>query len=134
MIPLVRAITQDLVKLSREVVDRHERVEHLKSGREISSGDPYHDELVQIEEELAKDRKRLSEYVEELRQLGVEPKCAVDGIVDFPAMLDGELAYLCWKLGEPELLYWHTLDAGFSGHQPLTAATVAEGSDTDVCS
>ncbi len=33
--------------------------------------------------------------------------------------MDGRLVYLCWKLGEPEVLYWHELDAGFAGRQPL---------------
>lgn len=134
MLPLVRVITRDLVQLSQEVVDRHERVEHLKAGREVLVGDPYHDELAQIEEELAKDRKRLNEYVEELRQLGVEPTSGVEGIVDFLAILDGELVCLCWKLGEPELMYWHPVNGGFSARQPLATAAVSQGADMDSCS
>jgi hypothetical protein len=129
MLPLVRAITRDLVRLSREVVERHQRVEHLKAGRSITSGDPYDEELAQIEEELAKDRKRLHEYVQELRQLGVEPKSGVDGIVDFPAILDGERVYLCWKYGEREILYWHSLAGGFLARQPLAAATATAVAD-----
>ena len=127
MLPLVRAIARDLVRLSREVVERHQRVEHLKAGRSITMGDPYDEELAQIDDELTKDRQRLHEYVEELRQLGVEPKHAVEGIVDFPAMLDGELVYLCWKYGESEIRYWHSLDGGFATRQPLRAAAVAGG-------
>ncbi len=135
MLPLVRAITHDLVELSRDVIDRHERVEHLKAGREILPGDPYHDELAQIEDELAKERKRLHEYVEELRQLGVEPKSGVEGIIDFPAVLDGELVYLCWKLGEVEVMFWHGVDAGFTDRQPLTVAAAAgEADSTESCS
>ena len=135
MLPLVRAITQDLVELSRDVIDRHERIEHLKAGREILPGDPYHDELAQIEDELAKERKRLHEYVEELRQLGVEPKSGVEGIIDFPAVLDGELVYLCWKLGEAEVMFWHGMDAGFADRQPLTVAAAAgEADSADSCS
>lgn len=134
MLPLVRAITRDLMEKSREVIERHERVEHLKAGREILPGDPYHEELAQIEDELAKDRQRLNEYVQELQQLGIDPKSGVEGIVDFPAVLDGELIFLCWKLGEPEILYWHALDAGFAGRQPLATATVADGQDTGGCS
>jgi hypothetical protein len=129
MLPLVRAITHDLVELSREVVERHERVEHLKAGRDILAGDPYHDELAQIEDELAKDRIRLNEFVEELRQLGVDPKSGVEGIVDFPCILDGELVYLCWQLDEAEVTYWHTVDAGFAGRQPLESAMLGRGTD-----
>jgi hypothetical protein len=131
MLPLVQAITRDLVRLSREVVERHQRVEHLKAGRNITSGDPYDEELAQIDEELTKDRERLHEYVQELRQLGVEPKSGIDGIVDFPAMLDGELVYLCWKYGEPEITSWHSIDGGFAARQPLPAGAVAEGSQPE---
>jgi hypothetical protein len=67
----------------------------------------------------------LQEYVEELRHLGVEPKGAVEGLVDFPCQIDGRIVLLCWKLGEPEVLYWHDLDTGFAGRQPLTAGAMS---------
>jgi hypothetical protein len=127
VLPLVKAITTDLVQLSREVIERRERLALLSSGRKKSK-DPYSEELAQIEEELEKDTERLYAYVEELRKLGVEPKNGPEGLVDFPAMMDGRLVFLCWKLGEPEVLHWHELDAGFRGRQSLTADSVAEGS------
>lgn len=126
-LPLVRAIAADLSQLSREVIDRRERLAHLRGGRELKSYGPYSEELAQVEEELARDGQRLQEYVEELRQLGVEPKNGPEGLVDFPGEMDGRLVWLCWKLGEPEVLYWHELEAGFSGRQPLVAGSVAEG-------
>ena len=124
-LPLVRAIVDDLVSLSRHVNDRRERVQLLRGDRHPEQDDPYSEELAQIEEELDKDGCQLQEYVRELSDLGIELKNGVDGIVDFPSMLDGELVYLCWKLGEPEVLHWHPLDAGFRGRQPLTADSVA---------
>ncbi len=127
-LPLVRAIVSDLVHLARDVVERRQRVSALTAGRPRDAQDLYHQELAQIEEELEKDSRQLEEYVEELRQLGVEPKSATDGLVDFPAVLDGRAIYLCWKLGEPEVLFWHDLDAGFRGRQPL-AAEVGAGED-----
>jgi hypothetical protein len=78
-----------------------------------------------MEADLERDTLRLQGYVEELRDLGVEPKGAIEGLVDFPAQIDGRLVYLCWKLGEPEVLYWHEIDAGFAGRQPLTAGSVS---------
>lgn len=126
-LPLVRAITADVVKLSQDMVDRRQRLDYLKSGRHMASGDPYDEELAQIEEELGKDSLKLQGYVEELRQLGVEPKTLTEGLVDFPAMMEGRLVYLCWKHGEPEVQYWHELDAGFAGRQPLAVAVGDEG-------
>ena len=122
-LPLVRAIASDLAQLSRDVIERRERLSTLLAGRERGSRDLYGEELAHVEAELEKDSERLQEYVEELRDLGVDPKNGPEGLVDFPAMLDGKPVYLCWKLGEPEVLFWHDLDAGFRGRQPLTAGS-----------
>jgi hypothetical protein len=122
-LPLVRAITADLAQLSRDVIERRERLSTLLAGRERGARDLYGEELAHVESELEKDSERLQEYVEELRDLGVDPKNGPEGLVDFPAMLDGRPVYLCWKLGEPEVLFWHDLDAGFRGRQPLTAGS-----------
>ena len=128
-LPLVRAIASDLAALARDVVDRRERLAILQAGRGRDSADLYSEELAQIEEELEKDGKQLQEYVDELRQIGVEPKNGPEGLVDFPAMMDSRPAWLCWKLGEPEVLFWHDLEAGFAGRQPLTADSASHGDD-----
>ena len=65
---------KDLAELSRDVIDRRDRLAHLLAGRNGQTTDVYSEELVQIEEELEKDGRRLREYVEELTKLGVEPK------------------------------------------------------------
>ncbi len=126
-LPLVRAITSDLVGLSLDVVDRRQRLSQLTAGRNLQSGDPYDEELAQIAEELQKDETRVREYVDELKELGVEPKGLTEGLVDFPSMMDGRLVYLCWKLGEEEVAYWHERDAGFAGRQPLLAESAVDG-------
>ena len=110
MLPLVRAIVKDLADLSREVIERRERLAPSAfAGATVNRPTCIGEELVQIEEELEKDGQRLQEYVEELRHLGVEPKNGPEGLVDFPTLVDGREAYLCWKLGEPEVLFWHEL-------------------------
>lgn len=118
-LPLVRQIARDLVELSQAMEDRRQRLAHLTSGRDMSSGNPYDDELALVESDLAQDAKRLRSYAEELRQLGVELKSPIEGLVDFPAIIDGELAYLCWKYNEPEIQFWHTINAGFAGRRPI---------------
>ena len=124
-LPLVRAIVSDLAELSCEVIERRRRLSLLLDGRAADSSDPYREELVQIAEESEKDSRRLREYVQELWDLGVEPTSGPEGLVDFPAVVDGRKVYLCWKLGEPEVLYWHEMDAGFRERQPLTESSLA---------
>ncbi|MCL6504257.1 MAG: DUF2203 domain-containing protein [Pirellulales bacterium] len=132
-LPLVRAIAGDLAELARDVIARRERVKAILAMRERMgdrrSSELYDEEVALVEEELERDIRRLQEYVEELRELGVEPKGATEGLVDFPAMMDGRPVYLCWKVGEPEVLYWHEIDAGFPGRQPLYADSGVAGSD-----
>ena len=123
-LPLVRAIATDLSNLAREIVERRERLAFLMNGRNPDALDPYRSELAQIEEELEKDSQRLQDYVRELAELGVEAKGGVEGLVDFPSLMDGRLVYLCWKLGEPEVIYWHEIESGFLGRQPLVAGSV----------
>ena len=125
-LPLVRAIVTDLAKLSKDVMERRQRLSHIATDRTFSSGDPYDDELAEIERDLEADTAKLQEYVRELQDLGVEPKGAIDGLADFPCVMDGRLVFLCWKIGEREILHWHELDGGFSGRQSLTVDSIAD--------
>jgi hypothetical protein len=131
MLPLVRAIVADLASLSRDVNERRRRLSFLLAGRNPNDHDLYHEELVQVERELEKDTRRLHDFREELRALGVDSEHGPDGFVDFPAFSDGHKISLCWKLGEEELLFWHEPDAGCTKRHFLTADSVAGGmSDT----
>jgi hypothetical protein len=127
MLPLVKAITVDLVELSREVIERRERLALLTGGRDIEGTDPYSQELAQVQQEIRWDIEKLNGFVAELRELGVEPKNAAEGIVDFPSELDGRLIYLCWKHGEAEVLYWHEVEGGFDGRQAIFAEVGFDG-------
>lgn len=71
-------------------------------------------------------RRRAEELVAEINRLharildlGCELKGIEQGLIDFPAERDGRTVYLCWRLGEPGIAWWHELDAGFAGRQPL---------------
>jgi hypothetical protein len=56
----------------------------------------------------------------ELDSMGVQIKDYDRGLIDFPAMRDGKIVLLCWQLGEnEEVEWWHDLEAGFAGRQPL---------------
>jgi hypothetical protein len=57
--------------------------------------------------------------LEKIQEMGVLVKDLERGLCDFPFMRDGIMVYLCWKLGEPEIQWWHALDTGFAGRQPL---------------
>jgi hypothetical protein len=60
--------------------------------------------------------RRLLETVE---RSGIVLRDIDRGLVDFPALLDGREIYLCWELGEDEVAYWHELEGGYGGREPL---------------
>ncbi len=62
----------------------------------------------------AQIRRRL----EEATALGLEVR-RVDGLVDFPGWMDGQLVYLCWKYGETEVTHYHPTSEGFMGRRAL---------------
>ena len=61
----------------------------------------------------------LNERLERLNGWGVELKGIEEGLIDFPSERDGRTVYLCWRLGEERIEWWHELDTGFAGRQPL---------------
>ncbi|MEX2587939.1 MAG: DUF2203 domain-containing protein [Actinomycetota bacterium] len=50
---------------------------------------------------------------------GILVKSLYEGLVDFPAEMDGKQILLCWKEGEHEVAFWHTLEDGYPGRRPL---------------
>ena len=54
-----------------------------------------------------------------IEQAGIVLRDIDRGLVDFPALIDGREVYLCWELGEDEIAYWHDLDSGYRGREPL---------------
>jgi len=63
--------------------------------------------------------EELNKLVTELNEIGCELKGVEEGLVDFPSQREGRTVYLCWKLGEERIEWWHELDTGFAGRQPL---------------
>ncbi len=120
MLPLVRSIVKDISELAHSLRDRHERLNRLQQGG-VGKGVITESQLE--EEQAAWDREsdRLKECVTELTQLGLEIKDPYSGLVDFPCRQENREVYLCWKLGEEKVGWWHEVDAGFAGRKPLNS-------------
>lgn len=64
--------------------------------------------------------QRLDHLVREIYATGAILKDINSGLVDFLALHQGREVYLCWKSGEDQIEFWHEIDAGFTGRQPLS--------------
>ena len=120
-LPLIRAIVRDITELAHDLRERHERLGRVRANDRFSLSDAHQEEIAQAQAEFERGQERMQEYERELRQLGVELKEYLTGLIDFPCWMNGREVYLCWRQGEPDVGHWHEVEAGFAGRQKLMA-------------
>ncbi len=121
-LPLVRRIVGDIVASHRQLLQKVEEYRSLRS-----EGDESMEGRRELELELQELTDRVNDYLGELERLGVVFKGFEEGLVDFYAILDGRPVFLCWKLDEESIEWWHELEAGYAGRQRLPAQLSGTG-------
>ena len=106
---LVRRVVSDIVQ-TRENASR------LQTQLESSSGK----EQKQVQQDLDLAVDKLHTYLDELTEIGCELKDFSVGLVDFIGRHQGRDIYLCWKLGEERVAYFHEINSGFAGRMPVS--------------
>jgi hypothetical protein len=113
-----RALLPQIRDWLRELADRRERlaqhdqaVAHLMKSGEDRGGATVNNCL----RELAAIKAILREF--DTREIQI--KDLDRGLIDFPALREGREVFLCWELGENDIEYWHDLDTGYAGREPL---------------
>jgi hypothetical protein len=110
-LPLVSRIVSDIVKVHKEATGLQGQLERMAS--QSKNRPP-------VEKQLETTLERLHGLVDELGEVGCEVKDFQIGLVDFVGRHQARDVYLCWKLGENKIGFWHELDAGFAGRQPVS--------------
>ena len=68
---------------------------------------------------MVQDFEKFDALVHLIQDTGVLIKDINIGLLDFPALKNGREVYLCWQYGEGEIAFWHEVEAGFAGRQPI---------------
>ena len=93
----------------------HERAPHLepilRSAPQNGGG--------KVGSEYGVEAYRLYRAIERFRELGVLLKDIDAGLLDFPHEREGRVVFLCWHPPEERVAYWHEIEAGYAGRQPL---------------
>jgi hypothetical protein len=118
---LLPQITVVLLKIQERRFAMQQSEEELGDLHAQAMGNGYHlhERISKLQKELARHIQALRELVNELSDFGCELKDPNTGLIDFLSLRNGREVYLCWQLGEERINYWHYLDAGFAGRQPL---------------
>jgi hypothetical protein len=108
--PLLLALRED-----RDLVARtQQHLEHLR----LADGDQ-HAVLEREHEVIVGAVRRMEAAVRQIDAWGVTLRDIGTGLVDFPALANGRPIWLCWRLGEGDIAWWHDLETGIAGRRPL---------------
>lgn len=120
LLPVLESLLKRAVEAKRAAEQIEERIHALSRKIFLAGG------LLVDVDRVRRQRAAYESHVQaakdslaEIDAIGVQVKDIETGLLDFPCLIDGETVLLCWKLGESRIEFWHTLDAGFRGRQPL---------------
>jgi hypothetical protein len=120
-LPLVRRIVQDIVTQYRLWNEKLNEIDLVAaSGRATDN-----EVAARLEGEAQTIAHEIESFRRELADLGIELKDPGIGLIDFPSTMGSRPVYLCWRLGESGVAFWHEMHAGYAGRQPLIPATVS---------
>ena len=114
-LPLVKNIVRDILQATREI-----RLIGEELGEDIED-DP----------RVKKLASNVTGFLKELEEIGCFYKDSnfQIGLVDFPAMMDGEEVYLCWRSDENDILYYHEIEKGYAGRKLIPPQFYEENSN-----
>jgi hypothetical protein len=110
----LHALLADLAEAEREV-----SVLRLIATSGADTANPDRARLGEVESRLRAVKTDIREEIETMRATGALVKDLRHGLVDFFALHDEQLVFLCWHRGEDQIRYWHTIEGGFRGRRRL---------------
>ena len=95
----------------------------LERGRGTNGSAEHAEQLAELEDEVREVVRRMQETVQQIDDWGVMLRDIPTGLIDFPALANGRPIWLCWRLGEDDIAWWHESNTGFDARQPLAELT-----------
>jgi hypothetical protein len=95
----------------------------LERSREADGDAEHAEELARRETEIREIVRRMRVAVGQIDEWGITLRDIASGLIDFPALANGRPIWLCWRLGEGDIAWWHETNTGFAGRQPLSELT-----------
>ncbi len=116
---LVPRLRELLTAIQDEKRELDEQAQALRELAPVVNGNGHVTEAARQEARMKGLIDAIRRMIAEITELGVEVKDLDRGLVDFPSLRDGRVVFLCWLVSEPTVSYWHEVEVGFRGRQPL---------------
>ncbi len=120
-------VVADARPVLEELREDRDRVADIQAGlqrdRENNGSAEHAEQLAEREQELRTIVRRMQQDVAQLDEWGVTLRDISTGLIDFAALANGRPIWLCWRLGEGDIEWWHEASVGYDGRQPLAELT-----------
>ncbi|KAA2282665.1 MAG: DUF2203 domain-containing protein [Candidatus Nitrosocosmicus sp.] len=114
VLPEIRTKFSNILNQRIEIMELETELNYL------TGNNNKHETFFKLKKQINRSITSLYKQIEELEELGVMIKSFDEGLIDFPAVRYDEEVWLCWKLGEDEVRFWHRKDEGFTCRKPLS--------------
>ena len=118
-LPWVRDAIDSMRTATLELLDARTKLSALLETIRSNGGSTHEQEVHDLRTHVEKSTEALRLPLEEFENRGIIIRDLQRGLIDFPTLRDDREVYLCWIYGEERIDYWHELDTGFAGRQPL---------------
>ena len=115
-LPRLRVFAKELRRIYQRITDLRPQIQGVLAKSRADSGSA-------AASKMAMAFIQFDDIVEEMAKLGAELKDPATGLCDFLALHEGRDIYLCWRLGEEEIEWWHDLHTGFAGRRHVSELT-----------
>ena len=112
LLPQLRSVLEEMTDEWNRIKSLNPQIQKARDKAQFDGHSPYGVEYME-------SVSHLMFLLQQIRDMGVLLKDVDRGLCDFPYMKDGRVVYLCWHLGEETIAYWHDIEAGFAGREPL---------------
>ncbi|MGA2268518.1 MAG: DUF2203 domain-containing protein [Bryobacteraceae bacterium] len=120
LVPQVDRLLREAMALKCEFVQAERGLQRLIERIMLMGGMLVdRDGAIKAKSRRESEAARLRNALQQLQDLGCLVKDLDTGLVDFPTLFRGQEVYLCWKLGEPSIEFWHGVDEGFRGRKAI---------------
>lgn len=118
LLPQIAPLLRELQSAWADLVDTTTAATLLRQ-RMLGNGHALIPTMRGLNLRLEEARLRVATLMNHIQAFGCDLKDPTTGLIDFPAQMFGRVVWLCWRLGETGIDWWHELDVGFAGRQPL---------------
>lgn len=122
LLPVVESLLNRAIEAKQAATELQEQMAALVR-RIFVNGGMFIDPVAAQKRKIALEAlvQRAKDSLQEIDAIGVQVKDLDTGLLDFPCLLEGETVLLCWKRGEAKIEFWHRVEDGFAGRQPIDA-------------